>query len=218
MVDSVRGDLPARAQGAPIGFRSRTTIDESPDALRRVRLAAARAKEGDRDALRFLYVQYSHNIYGYVRSIVHDDHEAEDVTQQVFAKLMTAIVKYDERGVPFFAWLLRMARNVAIDQLRANRLTPTENVLDPDTSSGADLDRAETVRTALAALPDEQRRVVLLRHVVGLTPGEIADQMGRTESSIHGLHHRGRRALQHELRRLDSMPVTRPAQPALVAA
>ncbi|HEX5194063.1 MAG TPA: sigma-70 family RNA polymerase sigma factor [Solirubrobacteraceae bacterium] len=186
--------------------------------LRRVKLAAARAKEGDREALRFLYVQYSHNIYGYVRSIVHDDHEAEDITQQVFAKLMTAIVKYDERGVPFFAWLLRMARNVAIDQLRANRLTPTENVLDPDTSSGADLDRAETVRTALAALPDEQRRVVVLRHVVGLTPGEIADQMGRTESSIHGLHHRGRRALQHELRRLDSMPVTRQRQPALVAA
>jgi RNA polymerase sigma-70 factor (ECF subfamily) len=218
MVESARGDVLAADRHAPIGFRSRTTIDESPEALRRVKLAAARAKEGDRDALRFLYVQYSHNIYGYVRSIVHDDHEAEDITQQVFAKLITAIVKYDERGVPFFAWLLRMARNIAIDQLRANRLTPTENVLDPDTSSGADLDRAETVRTALAALPDEQRRVVILRHVVGLTPGEIADQMGRTESSIHGLHHRGRRSLQDELRRLDSMPVTRRAQPALVAA
>ena len=218
MVESARGHLLAADWCAPIGFRSRATFDESPDTLRRVKLAAARAKEGDREALRFLYVQYSHNIYGYVRSIVHDDHEAEDITQQVFAKLMTAIVKYDERGVPFFAWLLRMARNVAIDQLRSNRLTPTENVLDPDTSSGADLDRAETVRTALAALPDEQRQVVILRHVVGLTPGEIADQMGRTESSVHGLHHRGRRALQHELRRLDSMPVTRSARPALVAA
>jgi RNA polymerase sigma-70 factor, ECF subfamily len=218
MVESARGDRLATGWCAPTGFRSRTTIDESSETLRRVKLAVARAKEGDREALRFLYVQYSHNIYGYVRSIVHDDHEAEDITQQVFAKLITAIVKYDERGVPFFAWLLRMARNVAIDQLRANRLTPTENVLDPDTSCGADLDRAETVRTALAALPDEQRRVVILRHVVGLTPGEIADRMGRTESSIHGLHHRGRRALQCELRRLDSMPVTRQPRPALAAA
>ena len=98
--------------------------------MRKTSLAVARAKEGDREALRFLYVSYSHNIYGYVRSIVRDDHEAEDVTQHVFAKLMTTIVKYDDRGVPFFAWLLRMARNVAIDHLRANRLTPTENVFE----------------------------------------------------------------------------------------
>jgi RNA polymerase sigma-70 factor, ECF subfamily len=203
---------------AATGFRSRTTLDESPETLRKVKLAVARAKEGDQEAVRFLYVVYVHNIYGYVRSIVRDDHEAEDVTQHVFAKLMTAIVKYDDRGVPFFAWLLRMARNVAIDQLRANRLTPTENVLDPDASSSSDMDRAETVRSALATLPDEQRQVVILRHVVGLTPGEIADRMGRTEGSIHGLHHRGRRALQRELQRLDSTPFTRGGERHLIAA
>jgi RNA polymerase sigma-70 factor, ECF subfamily len=199
---------PFTATRGTIGFTSRATLDESPETLLKTRLAVARAKEGDQDALRFLYVSYSHNIYGYVRSIVRDDHEAEDVTQHVFAKLMTSIVKYDDRGVPFFAWLLRLARNVAIDHLRANRLTPTENVLDPDMSSQIDLDRAETVRSALATLPDEQRQVVLMRHVIGLTPGEIADHMGRSEGSIHGLHHRGRRALQKELARLDSAPFT----------
>lgn len=191
-----------------IGFRSTTRLDDSPETLRRVKLAVNRAKEGDREAVRYLYLTYVHNIYGYVRSIVHDDHEAEDVTQLVFAKLMTAIVKYDDRGVPFFAWLLRLARNLAIDQLRSNRLTPTETVIDRDAASGTDLDRAETVRTALASLPDDQREVVLLRHVVGLTPGEIATRMGRSEGSIHGLHHRGRRTLQRELRRLDSVPFT----------
>src|SRR6201997_1227154 len=113
---------------------------------RKTRLAVARAKEGDEEALRFLYITYSQNIYGYVRSIVRDDYEAEDVTQHVFAKLMTTLVKYDDRGVPFFAWLIRMARNVAIDHLRANRLTPTETVIDPDLSAGSELDRAETVR------------------------------------------------------------------------
>ena len=197
------------ATPATIGFRSRPTPDESLEAREKTRLAVARAKEGDQEALRFLYVSYSHNVYGYVRSIVRDEHEAEDVTQHVFAKLMTSLVKYDDRGVPFFAWLLRMARNVAIDHLRANRLTPTENVLDPDSSSGIDLDHGETVRTALATLPDEQRQVVVLRHVVGLTPGEIADRMGRSESSVHGLHHRGRRALQKELVSLGSTPCTR---------
>jgi RNA polymerase sigma-70 factor, ECF subfamily len=205
------------ATPGPIGFRTRTTLDESAETREKTRLAVARAKGGDQDALRYLYVSYSHNIYGYVRSIVRDDHEAEDVTQHVFAKLMTTLIKYDDRGVPFFAWLVRLARNVAIDHLRANRLTPTESVLDPGESSGVDLDRAETVRAALAALPDEQREVVLLRHVVGLTPGEIADRMGRTEGSIHGLHHRGRRALQRELTLLESTPSTRSARQPVAA-
>jgi len=199
-----------------VGFRTRATLDESAETREKTRLAVARAKEGDQDALRFLYVSYSNNIYGYVRSIVRDDHEAEDVTQHVFAKLMTTIVKYDDRGVPFFAWLLRLARNVAIDHLRANRLTPMEEVLDPDSSSATDIDQAEVVRNALATLPEEQREVVILRHVIGLTPGEIADRLGRSEGSIHGLHHRGRRALQRELTSLGSTPCTRRTrQPAL---
>lgn len=185
-------------------------MNTSPEMLRKTSLAVARAKEGDGEALRFLYVTYSHNIYGYVRSIVRDDHEAEDVTQHVFAKLMTTLHKYHDRGVPFVAWLLRMARNVAIDHLRTNRLTPTETVLDPSASSESDVDQAETVRAALAGLPEEQREVVVLRHVVGLTPGEIAGRMGRSEPSIHGLHHRGRRALQRELTQLESTPATRP--------
>ena len=181
----------------------------SPEMLRRTNLAVARAKEGDREALRFLYVSYSHNIYGYVRSIVRDDHEAEDVTQHVFAKLMTTIGKYDDRGVPFFAWLLRLARNVAIDHLRGNRMTPTETVMDADLSSAGDIDDGAAVWEALASLPEEQREVVVLRHVVGLTPGEIADRLGRSEGSIHGLHHRGRRALQKELTLIGSTPCTR---------
>ena len=168
-------------QGSTGGHQGNRRIQDAGRARRgarthaKTRLAVARAKEGDLEALGFLYVTYSQNIYGYVRSIVRDDHEAEDVTQHVFAKLITTIVKYDDRGVPFFAWLIRLARNVAIDHLRANRVTPTETVLDPAPTSPVDLDRRETVRAALAALPDEQREVVVLRHVVGLTPAEIAD-------------------------------------------
>jgi RNA polymerase sigma-70 factor, ECF subfamily len=217
MTDSKRGD-PLAIPAATAGFHCRTTLDERPETQRRVRLAVARAKTGDLEAVRFLYVVFADNIYGYVRSIVRDDHEAEDITQHVFAKLITAVVKYDERGVAFAAWLLRLARNVAIDHVRANRLTPTETVIDPDTSSGADLDRAETVRGALATLPTEQRQVVILRHVIGLTPGEIAQRMGRTEGSIHGLHHRGRRALRQELERLDSQPCIAVRRRELAAA
>jgi RNA polymerase sigma-70 factor, ECF subfamily len=206
----------AKAPGT-VGFRTRTGFDDAPEMLEKTRVAVARAKEGDDEALRFLYVTYSQNIYGYVRSIVRDDHEAEDVTQHVFAKLMTTLVKYEDRGAPFFAWLIRLARNVAIDHMRANRLTPTETVLDPASTAATDLESGETVRAALAALPDEQRQVVVLRHIIGLTPAEIAHRMGRTESSIHGLHHRGRRTLQRQLTLLDSTPSARPA-PQRVAA
>jgi RNA polymerase sigma-70 factor, ECF subfamily len=206
-----------KTDSASVGFTGRTTVNSSPEMARKTKLAVARAKEGDREALRFLYVSYSHNIYGYVRSIVRDDHEAEDVTQHVFAKLMTTIGKYDDRGVPFFAWLLRLARNVAIDHLRANRLTPIESVPETGSNPDADVDHVQVVRDALAALPEEQREVVVLRHVVGLTPGEIADRMSRTESSIHGLHHRGRRALQRELIALETSPSTRSLAPRAVA-
>jgi RNA polymerase sigma-70 factor (ECF subfamily) len=201
--------VPLPRQRATAGFYARTTLDESAASARMVSLAVARGKAGDRDAIRYLYVRYSHNIYGYVRSIVRDDHDAEDVTQHVFAKLITALAKYDERGVPFFAWLLRLAHNVAIDHLRGRRATPAEEVFGADARADEEgMDRSHSLRDALQALPDEQRSVVVLRHVVGLTPGEIASAMGRTESSIHGLHHRGRRALQLELANHDSAPST----------
>jgi RNA polymerase sigma-70 factor (ECF subfamily) len=210
--------LPPAAGGElHTGFRCRTTVDDSPSAARQTRLALARAKEGDQEAFRFLYVRFSHNIYGYVRSIVRDDHDAEDVTQQVFAKLMTSLHKYDDRGIPFFAWLLRLARNVAIDHLRSKRTTPCEEVVGADQQSPTDFDHALTIRAALANLPEDQRNVVILRHVMGLSPGEIADQMGRTEGSIHGLHHRGRRALQQELARSSLVPATRAKRRAVAA-
>ena len=191
-----------------IGLRARTTLDESPEAMRQVRLAIARAKEGDRDALRLLYVRYSENVYGYVRSIVRDEKEAEDLTQHVFLKLITAICKYDDRGVPFSAWLLRLARNAALDHLRRRRATPAEEVYGADAH-----DRRGLPRCAPAACAPRSRRCPkssatwwLCATSIGLTPLEIADKMGRSESSIHGLHHRGRKALQQELRRLDSAP------------
>jgi RNA polymerase sigma-70 factor, ECF subfamily len=200
------------------GFRSRRTLDESPEATREVRLAIARAKEGDRDALRLLYIRYSDNVYGYVRSIVRDDKEAEDLTQQVFMKLLTVIVKYNDYGVPFSGWLLRLARNVALDHLRRRRPTPTEDVIGVDTRADEGArERASDLHAALATLPEEQRSVMIMRHVVGLSPPEIAEQMGRSESSIHGLHHRGRRALRQELSRLGSAPSTSASTPMRAA-
>jgi RNA polymerase sigma-70 factor (ECF subfamily) len=174
------------------------------------RRAVQRAKEGDRDAIGFLYVRFASNVYGYARSIIRDEHEAEDVTQQVFAKLMTAIAKYEERDVPFTAWILRITHNLAIDHMRRMRSIPCEEVRAADTAGDEDANRQRlgSLREALAQLPQEQRQVLVMRHVVGMAPGEIADQLGKSEGSVHGLHHRGRGALKAALTALEAAPIT----------
>ena len=191
-------------------FRSGTSLEEGPELDRVVAQAVARAKAGDQEAFRFLYMRYVDNVYGYVRSIVRDDYEAEDVTQHVFTKLITTLPKYEQREVPFAAWILRVARNVAVDHMRARRAIPCEEVreLEPQHESTTE-DSSLTLREALASLPEDQRQVIVLRHLVGLSPGEIAGRLGKTEPSIHGLHHRGRGALRAVLTERDCAPTVK---------
>jgi len=177
---------------------------------RLVARAVKRAQAGDKEAFGFLYVRFADNIEGYVRSIVHDHHAAEDLTQHIFAKLFSVIGKYRERDVPFFAWMLRVARNVAVDHLRQQRLIPVEEVRATEvagapTHASTSVARGDLIE-ALATLPKEQREVLMMRHLVGLSPTEIAERTGKTEGSIHGLHHRGRRALKLELIERDAAP------------
>ena len=169
-----------------------------------------RAQAGDRDALGLLYERYADTVCTYVRTIVHDRHEAEDITQHVFAKLMHVIDKYEEREVPFLAWITRVARNVAVDHIRRQRPIPTEDALMAERlgGHGGAEGRGTTLLDALSQLPRDQREVVILRHVAGLTPTEIAVRTARSEGAIHGLHHRGRRALTAELISRGAAPAT----------
>jgi RNA polymerase sigma-70 factor, ECF subfamily len=176
----------------------------------RVSEAIRRAQLGDRQALGFLYTRFADDVLGYVRSIVRDQHEAEDITQQVFAKLMRVIDKYEERQVPFLAWIMRVARNLAIDHLRRQRMIPVEEVRiaydgSGDPAGGLPMN---DLQEALSTLPIDQREVLVLRHFAGLSPTEIAQSTGRSEGSIHGLHHRGRRALRAELTSRGAAPTT----------
>jgi RNA polymerase sigma-70 factor (ECF subfamily) len=172
------------------------------------REAVTRAKAGDSEGLHYLYVRYADDVLRYVTGFIRDHHEAEDITQNVFAKLMKAINKYEERAVPFDAWILRVARNAALDHLRAKRAIPTEEVRLTDTGRAETaLDRGHALRQALEDLPEDQREVLVLRHIVGLSPVEIADTLDKSESSVHGLHHRGRRSLRANLIELEAAPV-----------
>jgi RNA polymerase sigma-70 factor (ECF subfamily) len=188
-------------------FRMAHTTRSGQDALERQAIACA--KRGDWDGLHYLYVRYADDVFGYVQSIVRDHHEAEDITQNVFTKLMTAIRNYEPRTVPFTAWIMRVARNATLDYLRTRRQIPVEEVRTSDAGDESlGFERRHCLKEALAALPDEHRKVLVLRHVAGLSPGEIAERLGKTESSVQGLHHRGRASLKASLRALESAPVT----------
>lgn len=191
------------------GFRIRRAARESDATARDTRRAITRAAQGDRDALSDLYVRYADNVYSYVATIVRDHHEAEDVTQHVFTRLPVALRRYEDRGSPFLSWLLRLARNAALDQLRTRRAIPVSDPIDATaTPSDRDGERLAALRNALGALPAPQREILVLRHLAGLAPSEIATRLECTESAVHGLHHRGRRALRAELRLQGAAPAT----------
>ena len=206
----VRPDSAAKAGGR---FQ-RSTAVSSDDGENEVLLhrAIVATKAGDANALQFLYVRYADDVRGYVQSIVHEPHDAEDITQNVFAKLNKAILKYEQREVPFAAWILRVARNAALDHMRARRLVPCEQVRTSDEGyEQVGFERLQSLRQAFEQLPEEQREVLVLRHLAGLSPGEIAERLDKSEGSIHGLHHRGRRALRVALLELEAGPVTKTA-------
>jgi RNA polymerase sigma-70 factor (ECF subfamily) len=189
------------------------TGDAAPTESRLVQQAISRAKDGDAEGIHFLYVRFSDDVLRYVNSFVRDYHEAEDITHNVFAKLITAIKKYEERAVPFTAWIMRVARNAALDHLRARRAIPTEEVrVTDEAEADSGIEIGLDIREALEELPADQREVLVLRHVMGLSPVEIAGTLEKTESSIHGLHHRGRRALQGALEERGAVPAV--VQPA----
>ena len=126
----------------------------------------------------------------------------------VFAKLMTKLASTSSAGAVHVVAAAPRAQRGARPPA-APAAHPGEEVRSPDERvDGLASDDAQIVGQALAALPEDQRTVVVLRHVVGLTPGEIAERLGKSENSIHGLHHRGRRALQSQLRQLECAPAT----------
>jgi RNA polymerase sigma-70 factor (ECF subfamily) len=200
-------DFPSRIPAdLPVEAMPPATTEE-PDS-EKVREYIARAQEGCSDALHFLYVRYAPEVSRYVRRMTRDDHEAEDITHDVFMKLMTVIDKYEPREVPFAAWIMRVARNATIDYLRTRRSVPCEEIrLYTEDRERIGRERRRDLEQALSRLPAEQRHVFVLRHIVGLSPVEIASLLDKTESSIHGLHHRGRMSMQSSLRQLGTTPV-----------
>ena len=168
-----------------------------------------RARRGESDAFGYLYRQYAPGVFTYVRRMLRNDYDAQDVTQQVFVKLATSLDKYDPHRADFSAWMLRMAHNAAVDQLRKQRLTLLTDPVEVLPEAGqSDPDSGRSLREAFQALSRPQRDVLLLREVVGLTPREVAARLGKTQAAVNTCHHRARLAAARSLISLGSTPAT----------
>jgi RNA polymerase sigma-70 factor, ECF subfamily len=180
----------------------------------RAQAALGRMALGDSQAVAELYARYSHGIYSYIRTIVTDRHEAEDVTQQVFVKLMTAARQSNRVHSDLSGWLLRVARNAALDSLRRKRRML---LLDPHEWTPAevapDQELRRSLEEAMGGLSQGQRDVLLLCDLLGLTPHEAAQRLGKSEGAVHMLHHRARRAVCARLASSGRAPSTRGRRP-----
>lgn len=166
----------------------------------------ARAKTGDADAVSALYQAYANAIFRYVSYRVESAMVAEDITADVFLRMVRELGNYDDRGFPFGAWLFAIARNLIQDHYR-NKHYKTHVELTEDRPSD-DTDPFETLaqheerahlQAALASLPQDYQDVLILRYMQNLSYSEVAHILGKSELALRTLQHRALKALGRKL-------------------
>ena len=167
-----------------------------------------KAARGDRDAFGDLYERYVERIFNYVYYRTGNLHDAEDLTARVFQRAMNHIAKYDDRGVPFSAWLYRIAHNLVAnwhrDRSRRQEI-PLSDV--PVVPSQEERPEAWLVRSQeqdgllrhIRRLPPDRQTLLILKFVEDLSNAEIGQIMGRSEGAIKSLYHRTLLALRDDL-------------------
>jgi RNA polymerase sigma-70 factor, ECF subfamily len=152
-----------------------------------------------------LYLQHHEQIFRFIWSRVQDAPLAEDLTGEVFTRMVANLQNYQDRSLPFRAWLYQIARNLIIDHHRKeNSARGLKDLTQPD--GAAPEDKAETaltlerVRRALAKIDPTQREVVELRFLGQLSLEETALAMDKSVASIKALQHRGLASLRKQLK------------------
>jgi RNA polymerase sigma-70 factor, ECF subfamily len=156
------------------------------------------AQHGDRDAFGQLYERYFDRVYSYVSFKLNNHVEAEDVAGQVFLKALESLGSYKWTGVPFQAWLFRIAHNLVIDFVRRKGRRPSEPLDEalPDDRQMADPSALlvekvarEGLIEAVDRLTDLQKQVIALKFAGGLSNAEVARILGKTEGAVKALQH-----------------------------
>jgi RNA polymerase sigma-70 factor, ECF subfamily len=165
----------------------------------------SRARANDTQALAELYDAYAERIYGYLYRRVGSAQIAEDLTGDVFVKVLEALGSGRPWHTSFGAWLYRIAHNVVVDWYRSQGTVERTSLDEWETEVRAAAPNAPDVwahrelRQALMALTEQQQQVLILRFGEGLKVREIAEIMGKSVGAIEGLQHRALAALREQL-------------------
>ncbi|SRR6266542_3820768 len=169
-----------------------------------------RAQEGDASSFGRLYERYFDKVYSYLSFKIGNPTEAEDLAGQVFLKALESLGGYKWTGIPFQAWLFRIAHNQMVDALRrrgrrpsgpleeAHALEDERTDADPEAMLAQSLTR-EGLVAAVDQLTELQRQVISLKFAGGLSNVEVAQLMGKTEGAVKALQHAALVSLQRRL-------------------
>ena len=167
-----------------------------------------RASQGDRDAFGELYERYIDRIYNYVYYRTGNMHDAEDLTARVFQRAMNHIHNYTDRGVPFSAWLYRIAHNLVAnwhrDRSRKQEIPINDIPVLPAKGDHPETklvysEEQEALLRLIRKLPPERQHLLILKFVENLSNAEIGQIMGRSEGAIKSLYHRTLLALRDQI-------------------
>jgi RNA polymerase sigma-70 factor, ECF subfamily len=148
-----------------------------------------RIEAAQRDPSRFgdLYEENFYRVYAYVARRVGHRHEAEDLTADVFREALAGIGKFEWRGVPFAAWLLRIAARVIADYFRRSGREAGNPVAEPERPSTDEVERSAMLFQLVERLPEAQFRVIHMRFVEQKSIREIAQELERSEGAVKQL-------------------------------
>lgn len=167
----------------------------------------ARARE-DPEAFGLLYERYVDKIYTYLYYRTGSREDAEDLTARTFYRALDNLHRYQERGLPFSAWLYRIAHNLMANWHRYNSRHPQVSLeaLRLTDYQGRDPEKAlerhearEVILEAIRSLPPDRQQLLLLKFVEQMSNEEIGRVMGRSEGAVKSLYHRTLVALRREL-------------------
>ena len=165
-----------------------------------------KAQNGDEAMISALYQRYHQSVFRYLYFRLADQQTAEDLTSEVFVRMLRFLGGFQPPSASFQAWLFQIARNLVTDHFR--RMGIREDIeLEEDMIAVHDdpadaVERgltSETLRRALKKLNDDQRDVIILRFVAGMPLGEVAESLNKSEDAIKGLQRRALIALRQIL-------------------
>ncbi|MCH9010091.1 MAG: sigma-70 family RNA polymerase sigma factor [Chloroflexi bacterium] len=176
-----------------------------------------KAQEGDQSSFALLYERFFDQIFRYVSFKTGSPTEAEDITGEVFVRMIESIHRFKWQGHPFSSWLFRIAHNLIVDYFRKKgkkALVPLEGAADNLRSAHVDVDRRidleiamDEIRRAMEGLTDLQRDVISMRFAGGLSVAETARAIGKKDNAIKALQHAGLKKLRMTLAAENSLPV-----------